>query len=280
MADFHLSRAHGPSDRTDNQLAVRRRLHTVRRLGASFCLGLAVFSLLQILMGLMGHREILVAASDIARGDIITTSMVSTRTMTGSYDLPGSFSSPDQVLGQITRVSVTRDRPLLDVMVAGRHPEPPGTTSVSLHLSSSTDSLDPGDQVKLLAPHGCQPQEAVPSNLVVHPTSATGDSGSDGPCVLSQQALILNLPPKPKTSSTTGPDTSTPKQEARLVTMAMEPDDAVRVLSMDPDTPLVAVRLKNGDGIEGPGPTPSEDNKHHPEAMTPIMKTGIQTHVP
>lgn len=293
MADFHflkapLSRGHG-----GNQLAVRRSLHRMRRLGASFCLGLAVFLILQTLAAMAGHRQILVASTDIARGDAITASMVSIRTMTGSPDLQGAFTTPDQVLGRVTRVSVTRDRPLLDVMVTSRPREPPGTTSVGLHLASSVDSLSPGDQVRLLAPHGCRTPEPVPSSLVRYPlpgsrlhdhdfgrldTFPADEAGTAGACLLAGKALVLDLPRKPQSTTATGPGIRPPDQEGPLVTMALDPDDAVRVLSMDPSVPLIAVHLKDGaQGRPGGQPTPSRWISTASRQMSPIMGLGIQT---
>lgn len=278
MADFHflkapLSRGHG-----GNQLAARRNIHRMRRLGASLCLGLAVFLILQIPAAMAGHRQILVASTDIARGDAITASMVSIRTMTGSPDLPGAFTTPDQVLGHVTRVSVTRDRPLLDVMMTSRPREPPGTTSVGLHLASSIDSLSPGDQVRLLAPHGCQTAEPVPSNLVRHPQPGSylhdhdfgspdilpaEETGAAGSCLLAGKALVLDLPRKPKPTTASGPGMRAPDQGGPLVTMALDPDDAVRVLSMDPSVPLIAVHLKDGaQELPDGQSTPSGRYKH------------------
>lgn len=270
MVELHYWGKARPIGRGSSSLSRRRRIHLGRKLAASLCLGMAIFFLLQIIGGVVGHTSIILAAKPIARGDRVDSTMIRSVSLPSSWRLPGSFSSLNQPLGQVAHIRIEEGRPLLDVMLGGEPLEPPGTTPVQLYLTSSVDSLVPGDQIKILAPGDCQVHQIRPpapverqmktnpnperfksisaSETSLHTSTSEGSSTEQegeepGSCILVKEGLILNLPKPRRETGLPGQGESQTGQEQSKVVLALKPDEATRILSMNPSVPLIAIRL-------------------------------------
>lgn len=296
MVELHYWGKARTKGRGSSSLSRRRRIHLGRRLTASLCLGTAIFFLLQIIGGVVGHTSIILAARPIAPGDRVDSTMIRSVSLPGSWRLPGTFSSLNQPLGQVAYIRIEEGRPLLDMMLGGDPLEPPGTTPVELYLTSSVDSLVPGDQVKILAPGDCQAHQISPPASVerqmktgpnigrlnpvsaiktpLHTSTSEGsakeqENREPGSCILVEEGLILNLPKPGKEKGLPGRGELQTGQEHSKVVLALKPHEATRILSMNPSVPLIAIRLSRNTQ-----PTPSNLHMHSAEDKYPDNRRG------
>ncbi|MBT1163499.1 SAF domain-containing protein [Bifidobacterium felsineum] len=200
-------------------------LHTLRRVAAATCAGLAVLFALETVTAHIATVPVVVATRHIAHGSTIGLSDMAIRYFPPSAASDSMLSSVDDVVGHIAHIDITVGDPILAHMARTAPVVPEGTTVIEVRLTSSVDELLAGDTVQLVSALGCETDAAG--------TNEDDDSNADhAHCVLADAALVMGINKTADTSYTDG---------RQLVSFAMDPDAAARVMRHQESGPIMAV---------------------------------------
>ena len=203
-----------------NSLQRRRLTHAVRRAMIAVAAGVAVFAALMCVVGAQATRTVMVAAVDITRGRTVDADMLRPAQVPVS-DVGGW--SWDAVLDNVTglpgvaQVDITAGQPIFGSMIRAQPVVPDGFTVIEVRLASAAGVLTAGDEIALASAVGCARDE----------TDEAGGTAADDACILVERALVMREP------QDVTPDAAT--------TLAMAPDDALRVMSSQEAGAIVAV---------------------------------------
>lgn len=200
-----------------NSLRRRRLTHVVRRAIIAVAAGVAVFAALMCVVGAQATRTVMVAAVDIARGQTVDADMLRPAQVPVS-DVGGwSWNAVlDDVSGLpgVAQVDIAAGQPIFGSMIRAQPVVPDGFTVIEVRLASAAGVLTAGDEIALASAVGCARDE--------HDETAANDA-----CVLVERALVMQEP------QDATPDAAT--------TLAMAPNDALRVMSSQEAGAIVAV---------------------------------------
>lgn len=197
-----------------NSLRRRRLTHVVRRAIIAVAAGVAVFAALMCVVGAQATRTVMVAAVDIARGQTVDADMLRPAQVPVS-DVGGwSWNAVlDDVSGLpgVAQVDIAAGQPIFGSMIRAQPVVPDGFTVIEVRLASAAGVLTAGDEIALASAVGCARDGTV----------------ADDACVLVERALVMREPQDATTDATT--------------TLAMAPNDALRVMSSQEVGAIVAV---------------------------------------
>ncbi len=240
------------SGRARGGLRRRRVMRTARRLAAACCAGLSVFAALACVVGTVAMRPVVVASHDIARGGALDRDALRVVEVPSSAVLDGAIASLDELDeplgGNVAQIDITAGQPLFAPMVAATPVAPTGFTVVEVRLASLAGALRPGEEIALASAAGCA--DSAPDGM--EPADDTAAPGQAiGSCTLVSRAVVMALPAREGTyggfsgsgaapSGSSGSGSDAYAADA-LVSLAMAPADALRVMASQEAGALLAV---------------------------------------
>ncbi|MBT1173936.1 flagella basal body P-ring formation protein FlgA [Bifidobacterium sp. LC6] len=224
----------------------RRMMHTLRRIAAAACAGLAVLFALQTVTSLIATVPVVVASHTIKRGSTIKTADVMIRHIPPRAVSDSMLSSIEEVTGRIAYIDIADGDPVLQQMAHDAPVVPQGATVLDVQLTSVARGLTTSDHVQLVSAMGCQStqnsrNDSQSNNAQKSPAdtadaSASPDTADDSAvaenCVLADDAMVMGISTTADSSYNDG---------RQLVSFAMPPDAAARVLQFQEAGAIVAV---------------------------------------
>lgn len=243
------------SGRARGGLQRRRIMRAARQLAAACCAGLSVFAALACVIGTVATRPVVVASHDIARGSALDRDALQVVEVPSSAVLDGAIASLDELDeplgGSVAQIDIAAGQPLFAPMVAATPVAPTGFTVVEVRLASLAGALRPGEEIALASAVGCAgsaPDGMEPADDAAAPGQAIGA------CVLVSRAVVMALPARggmygefngsgaaPGGSISSGGSGSDAYAADALVSLAMAPADALRVMASQEAGALLAV---------------------------------------
>lgn len=188
----------------------RRMLTAVRRLAAALCAGLAVLFGLEAVLSTVETMPMVVASRAISRGSTITDADVALADVPLSAIGPSMAQTVEDVVGKVAQIDIEAEDPISTHMARDAPVAPRGTTVIEVRLASSVEGMMAGDRVKLVSAVGCEGRE----------------------CTLTEDALAMSV----------GKSGASPfGEDQRLVSFAMRPQAAAKVMELQQAGTIVAV---------------------------------------
>lgn len=150
------------------------------RLAASLCAFFMVFAICQCFLAASQTQSIVIAATDIARGQTIEDSDVMIVEIPSHTAFRSVYSSEEQAVGLTARIDIVRGDAMFPSMVADMPAVPHGYTVLNVRIASDAGDIAPGDMLSLMSPIGCANDEAactVSSNSMAMDIAYENDSG-------------------------------------------------------------------------------------------------------
>lgn len=207
------------SSLTAPTLAARRRRERLARGGTALFLCLALFGFLYTLDAITGTDTIVTAASSIARGATIQHDDVVMTKAPSSSITGNALHATDEAVGSIAQHPIEAGQPLYAGSIGSAPTVKAGDTVLDIAVANSISDLIPGDTVSLVSSAGCEPDEQE------------GADGQATACTLADHATIMAA----KAKQSGGED------ERDLLTVALNPQSAIRVMKAGESGPIVAV---------------------------------------
>jgi hypothetical protein len=211
MATFSMLKPPAPGS-----LKRRRAVVFARRLTAAICAGLAVLFGLEAVLASVETETVVVASRPIARGETIMADDVRLAEMPKSSLSPSMVGKVKDVMGRIAQIDIAPEDPMLKPMARNAPITPDGFTVIEVRLASEETSLITGDTIALDSAIGCANETAVEA-----PQS----------CKLVERAIVMEHPGKPSGNYDENPP----------VSLAMPPEDALRVMASQEAGAIIAV---------------------------------------
>ncbi|WP_226803233.1 flagella basal body P-ring formation protein FlgA [Bifidobacterium cebidarum] len=194
----------------------------LRRIAAAACAGLAVLFALGTVTAYIATVPVVVAIRHISRGSTVNPTDVAVRHFPPSVVSDSMIGAVDDAAGRIASIDITNGDPILTHMTRAAPMVPAGSTVMDVQLTSSIDELVVGDTVQLVSAFGCGTDaDRTITNEI------KGDS-----CILADDALVMGISTTADSSYADG---------RQLVSFAMAPDAAARVMQLQEAGAIVAV---------------------------------------
>lgn len=233
MTDLHTFSQHLG---LTNRLAGRQRRAILKRILVALCAGLAIFCALQAFLEPRAQTQVLLTRRDIPRGTHIKADMLKEVQLPVSPVFATVLRHPQDAIGLVATIDLEAGQPITKASLSHMPRLPQNSTSVRINLASAPEALLPGQFVKLVASAGC----AQSTNDQTAHNAEHKPSG----CIISSSALIMALPNKDQgTSGISG--ALLDKTPPHYTTFALPVQDAVTILSLPPETAIVAVHIDN-----------------------------------
>lgn len=194
--------------RTPHGRLMQRR---TRRLLAAVCAALGVICALECVLSAVATQPVVVAERGIARGTIITAADVRLEQVPDHAALRGALHATSDAVDALAQVDVGAGDVLLPSMVGTRPTVPEGHTVIDVRLGDQQEPFPTGTSIQLASVVGCDEPETTL-------------------CTLSTQAVVMAAA---HLDDATG---------MHVTPVAMPADDAVRVLAVQNEGPIIAVQ--------------------------------------
>ena len=253
--DGGMRRFDAPWARLTAPTLAARRLRV--RLRRAVCACVAVFAALTawtMAEARMARVDVVVMTRDAARGETLHDGDVRAASVPASAVLEGALTSVDAVSGKVAQADLARGQPLYPTLVRDAPAVPPGNTVLEVTVANDVSSLVAGDSVSLVSAVGCDGSPAsegglAPSALAMGEGTSDGaeavdpdaarsgetadDAGTATLCLLATEALAMGR-------ATPAPDGAT----GGTLTLALSPDEALRVMAAAPLGAIVTVETQ------------------------------------
>lgn len=239
-----------------NTLQQRRLIVMGRRLLSACCAGVAVWLTLQFTAALVSRESVVIASTDIARGERLSDENLTVLDVPVSPMSELAAQSIDGLRGRIALAPMIRGQPVYESSLAVAPIPPVGSTTIEVRLASVPERLIAGDHVDLVSSVGCAGASAS-----AEPGQSSESSADTEPavCVLARDALTIVAPIVPYNADSEGSQSNTAgllgqsleERTGLQVTVALDPDEALAVLAQQESGPLLAVSRGSGDDIDG-----------------------------
>jgi hypothetical protein len=215
---------------SSTRLADRQRKVFIRRTMAACCAGLSVFCSLQALTSHHTYVPVILASKDIPRGTRIEYKMLKEVQLLQSSVSLKVLNHSQQAVGMIAAIDFETNQPITQQAINQMPTPPHDSTSLRINLASEPSNLIVGQSVSLMASAGCTNNE---------PHGTKPIEQAEG-CVLSSSALVIELPSEDKNSQK-GINGLIDNNNRTLTTFALPAKDAVTILSLPPETAIIAI---------------------------------------
>lgn len=181
--------------------------------------------------------SVVVAARDIPAGTLIASDMVRLATVDRGAALPGAFDSTAAVVGQVARIPIYRGEQLIaskltaELVGAGlTYVVPPGKRAMAVRAEkvvTAGGNVRPGDRVDVLALVEDSRDDLRTGERQTTPLSLLLAQNVE---VLAVEQRLQNRPAGGEPGDGTFLDQPQPLPEATVITLALSPEEALRVL--------------------------------------------------
>ena len=199
-------------------LAARRARARLARLAAVCCVVTAAAIVAALLNSLVATTDVVVASHGLRRGDVIGADDVTVVVAPHSPVVARAFSQVEDVVGRIAQNDVEPSQPLFPTNARDVPVVPSGRTVLQVGVSNDVSTLVAGDTVRLVSAVGCD--TGADGGMADESTDASS-------CTLADEALVMAR--------------ARHDGAASVVTMAMAPEAAVRVMASAELGAIVAV---------------------------------------
>lgn len=243
------NRSHGPSHHTSlDTLRWRRRWHTLRRSAGAVVAACCMALLYGGMMNATATASVPLASRHIARGTRLEESDFRISIVTAGEALRSGIAQENAIPGRIAQVDIAEGTILLDSLLRDEPQVPEGFTTMDIKPSNTSDSIVPGDTVRITASAGCTGNDTADtsagSGVGDEPESLGQDHGTirrpeytsdqnhqpSGACTIAAAATVIRLTP---------PDSS---DDQSTMVVALSPDEAFALIRTQAVGPIVAVR--------------------------------------
>lgn len=180
---------------------------------------LAVFGFLYSLDAITGTDTVVTAACPIARGATIRHDDVVMTKVPASPVTSKALHATAKAVGSIAQHPIETGQPLYAGSIGSAPTVRTGDTVLDITVANSVSGLIPGDMVSLVSAAGCEPDVQERAD------------GQATACTLADHATIMAV--KAKQGENGG--------ERDLLTVALNPQSAIRVMKAGESGPIVAV---------------------------------------
>lgn len=213
------------SSLTAPTLAARRRRERLARGGTALSLCLALFGFLYTLDAITGTDTIVTATSSIARGATIRHDDVVMTKVPASSITGNALHTIGKAVGSVAQHPIEAGQPLYAGSIGSAPTVKAGDTVLDIAVANSINGLIPGDAVSLVSAVGCEPDAQETQDR------ENGDGNQAAACTLADHATIMATKAKQSGSG----------DERDLLTVALNPESAIRVMKAGESGPIVAV---------------------------------------
>jgi hypothetical protein len=183
--------------------------------------------------------------TEIQRGTPISADMVIAKQIPSDEAFTHALHNFNEATGRIAQVDIRAGSILLRDMMRDRPITPQGFSLISVRLMSGTDDITVGDTLNVMTITPCPNQQGSGLLNPVQPNSERPDSDlsqldqdqerheniTDAQvCLLTDKAIAMNTAATQETEA-----------QSSIISLAMPPDDAARVLMAQEGADLIAV---------------------------------------
>lgn len=219
------------------RLSKRRAKAKLTRLAAAVCAGLAMFAALSCVEATVATTPVVVATREIARGNVVRKADVEVAALPASSAMEHALGDMDEAVGTVAQGDIEAGQPLFDTSVSEAPVAPDNRTVLEVRVASDVADLIAGDRVALATAI----TESCPADAPENPPpeATDGDASAaqtetlDGLCSLSEDALVMAKPRKDDQNISGG-----------TVSLALPPQDALRVMAVQENAPIVAIATR------------------------------------